>query len=490
MKKVLLLLSLIFLSTQSHAQCWQSITSGDAHTVAVANLFPSPTFNSNRFFGFHNANYQDIPGYYDINTAPHGDGYDDNLDDYQVLTTTERNGLMTPGLGYATWPPTLATGLGVGLFNYNILFDGQPNNGVVTVPVYHNTPSNYFPNLVGNPYPCAINLDTFLDVNSNLIDPVVYIWGRMGIYNDDTPYGANSGPDALNYSQDNYVIYNPTLMSLPANLGNNHFPVNRLASCQSFFVNTSSAAGNLIFNNSMRTIGLNNTFLRPVNSASENKLWLKIAGNKLETQIGIAFLENCSDNYIRKEDVKAMSGRALNFYTQTTAEDLIIDGRNINYQNTAIPLGITNLSESKTLTISIEKVTGGLKDNAIYLYDALLNKTVDLNKSSYVFESENKIIEQRFYLKFKNVNVIASHFKQDDVQFVFKNNLLTVNSSQNKIKSVSVFDIFTPAINSQLIKQENVNANTFECNVDPKIKIILIKAELENGTSITKKMIQ
>ena len=382
----------------------------------------------------------------------------------------------------------------------------KPNNGIVTVPVYHNEPSNGFANLVGNPYPSAIDLDRLFEVNAGLIDPVAYVWGRPQNI-DDTPDPNNNGPYPVSYSQDNFAVYNPNGISLPANLNGNlifNDPFNNgvsdggfLASCQSFFVQTisnnpdSDYSGNLIFNNSMRTKVANNTFMRNANADNKNKLWLKLENGTLTEQIGIAFLESCSDDYLSKEDVKAINGRTLNFYTQSTKEDLIIDSKSVFNDNVIIPLGITNLSLSKELTLSIEKVAGSLKNNSIYLVDNFLKKTTNLNKSGYTFSTNEILIEGRFYIKFKDDRTTDNFNEKSSVNFIFNKSSLNIESYKSKIKNIFVYDLYTPSMNAiKVLNENNVNNYVTQIYIDEKYKIIKVVIELENGEITTKKMIR
>jgi hypothetical protein len=462
-------------------------------------MFPSPPFNSSRFYGFENANFQDIPDWFNgaSSTSPYANGYDDNLDDYFILTPTQRAQQLNAGLGYITWPPS---GCGTNC-NYTITFSGTPNNGVVTVPVYHNAPSNTYTNLVGNPYPSAINLDRFFELNAGLIDPVAFVWGRQAT--PDIPSSSNPGPYPISYSADNYLVYNPTMIIIPNSTNNGAFDdpeldgisnSGDLASCQSFFVQTTATAGNLIFNNSVRTKAENNNFARNANNQhneKETKLWLNLKNDKQASQLGIAFLENGNDEYSSKEDVRNIVGRDLSFYTKSTSEDLIIDTQSNFNINKIIPLGLTHLKDNNLdYTISVEKVTGDLKGKSIYIEDKLLNKIVDISTKPYIFQSDLKFIDDRFILKFNDVKSSNDMIK-NDVNIIFNNNNLEIISASKKIKSIVVNDIYTESFNANEIeKLENLHCNNISICIEEKYKIISIKVILDDGSLISKKMIK
>jgi hypothetical protein len=477
----------------------------NATTNTANNLFPSPPFNSSRFYGFENANFQDIPNWFNgaSSTSPYANGYDDNLDDYFVLTPTQRAQQLNAGLGYITWPPSGCSGVGC---NYTITFSGTPNNGEITVPVFHNEPSNSFANLVSNPYPSAINLDRFFELNAGVIDPVAYIWGRSVDLND-IPDPNNPGPYQLSYSEDNFLIYNPTMMILPNSIGNQIFDdlnedlisdSDNLASCQSFFVQTVANnpdfdySATLTFNNSLRSKEENNTFARNSlpNIKEDNKLWLDLKSeNNKSSQIGIAFLENATDDYNSKEDVKAISGKKLNLYTKTTEQDLIIDAQSKFNSNKIIPLGITSFRENKSYSISVNKVTGELKNQTIYLEDTLLKTTTNITQKPYQFSLDNPIVDDRFILRFDNKSSTNETKSKNQIDIVYNEKNIEVISKTKNIKSIVITDIYIVALSGIEIKKiDNIFSKRHTLVLDKRYPIINIKVLFEDGSYITKKM--
>jgi hypothetical protein len=357
------------------------------------------------------------------------------------------------------------------------------NNGVFTVPVYHNDPSSDYANLVGNPYPSAINLDKLFEVNAGLIDPVAYVWGRAII---DTPNTTNGGPYVLSYSTDNYIIYNQTMPLDP--LGFGHI----LSSCQSFFVNTTDYGGDLIFNNSMRTTLQNSTFAKTVKEDDRDLLWLSVKNDKLNAPIGIAFLDKATDAYNGKEDVKALVGRTLNFYTKTTNEDLIIDAQNTFNENKTIPLGITSLkNDNQNYTISIDKTSGILSNQTIYLEDKLFGIVHELSKAPYIFKLNENVLDNRFVLKFINEKSETINSPNNDIAIIANKEGVGINSSNKNIKSVSIIDIYTPAISGlEIANLESINSRTSTICIDEKYKLLFVKVTLEDGTVVTKKIMR
>src|SRR5690606_30801606 len=129
-------------------------------------------------------------------------GQDDIDDDNNVWKTA--SGLMEIGRGYA-----IATDNSAGSpYSNTHQFTGELNTGDITVPIFRN---DYFEgdtnwNLIGNPYPSAIDVVRFLIENyyssaSNTVtlEGAIYLWNSEG-----TASSANTGFETYNFSQDNY----------------------------------------------------------------------------------------------------------------------------------------------------------------------------------------------------------------------------------------------------------------------------------------------
>ena len=116
---------------------------------------------------------------------------------------------------------------------YEAVFGGVPNNGIVTVPIAVTGTSN----LIGNPYPSAIDADVFIRTNTEIIDGTIYLWTH------NTPITNNV------YTSDDYAVYNllggvGTRTALKSGI-NNTKPNGKIASGQSFFVTSLMVAGQL-----------------------------------------------------------------------------------------------------------------------------------------------------------------------------------------------------------------------------------------------------
>lgn len=478
-------------------------------------------FNPSRFYRFENQNFYDMVNTYG-NNGSGTDGYDDNLNDYMPFSSIPAaiNEHFIPGRGYATWPPISSSGLFTNyVANYTVTFEGEMNNGEVTVPVYRND-SQYGTdsNLIGNPYPSPIDLDKFLydPINSALIRPVAFIWGR---FVDDTPLTTNPGPELLDYIEDNFKIYNPDMDIDPtqAPYSGNEFIFNStLASCQSFFVlakdpnnggnpiyNTGliETLGNIRFSNYMRTTKPNNTFSRTSsfnqatnrnNTSSSDKLWVNLAdANGYTVQLGLTFKEDGSATYNQDEDIETVHGRKYNFYTQTTSKDLIIDVQDEFNTSKEIPLGILNNNSvpNQILTISIARKSGVFNTQSVYLYDAETATSHNITNGSYSFTTNQVINEGRFKLIFEPITSSPSSRQSSDIICSFNQNGLTLTSFTSEIESFEVYDLEVPKSTGYLIAlQKNVVSKLILLPLEGKHRLISVKIKLKDGTQVAKKL--
>ena len=339
------------------------------------------------------------------------DTFDDTGDDWQLMG---QSSTLIPGVGYIT--------MGESSVSYphtqNVIFSNTApviasafNNGDITVPVtldnYNATSQtgydtyNTNANLIGNPYPSAIDIHQLYTDNNTILDGTFYFWTHDTAISATTP-----GPNALNFTTADYAIASTdgTILSVVQTSPNGTNVPSTIASCQGFFVNVNTA-GNVVFNNSMRVTGSNNTFMRPT-TTNLDRVWLNLTDETdLFRQILVSFHDNATDTYQDGQDSQRLeNGNDADFYS-------VIDGdqRRFAIQNLAtfndtkiVKLGV-EIVEQGNYTISIDNVIGIFDTTQnIYLYDYQTNILHNLSNSSYIFTSniiDNQ--EDRFELRFR-----------------------------------------------------------------------------------------
>ncbi|RDI56645.1 hypothetical protein DFR66_104211, partial [Flavobacterium glaciei] len=191
---------------------------------------------------------------------------------------------------------------------HEAIFVGRPNNGIIgiSIPFISSDTSN----LIGNPYPSAIDADLFLAANNLILDGTLYFWTH-----NSPPSNAIPGDATYNYTSDDYASYNGVggVATLPAFLGG-VTPSGKIAAGQAFFA-TGIAAGTAVFNNGMRVSGgasgennsqffkTNNTKSKGTNSVEKHRIWLNLTNTQgAFKQMLVGYVTNATNGFDKAYD--------------------------------------------------------------------------------------------------------------------------------------------------------------------------------------------
>ncbi|HFS67269.1 MAG TPA: T9SS type A sorting domain-containing protein, partial [Flavobacteriia bacterium] len=367
--------------------------------------------DSNHIYWFNAANFNDN----------NNDTFDDESDDWQLVTgaTTmaKGKGFIAMGAG-ADFPfdTNFATGL-----QQNVFFEGEFNTGTISVPVYEdnsNTDNFQNQNLIGNPYPSAIDINALMKQNLSVLQGTFYFWTH------DSPIsGANPGPNAFNFTNNDYAIATSdgTLFSATSNGSNGTPPRAYIASGQSIMANVLQN-GNVVFNNDMR-ISTPNASYRPVGQPNIDRVWLKLTNAQgIYMQQLINFYENGNDYFEDGLDgERPINGNDYDFYSLIANDSKRYAIQTVGSfdENKTIPLGI-EIVESGVFSIGIAS-TEGVFDSTqnVYLQDNETGVIHNLTQSDYTFSiNETAELNDRFVLRFttetlgttENENIISDVF--------------------------------------------------------------------------------
>lgn len=447
-------------------------------------------FGSTAVYTYNTANYIDLfsgNGYPQISGTP--DNHDDNGDDWTRVNNTD---YITLGKGYAV----LTSGTSS---TQTVAFNGRPNNGLISIPVALSGDSFNMDddwNLIGNPYPSAIDAKVFINSNINL-SGTLYFWTHNTVLGG----GSNTGPAGSNYDTNDYASFNLS-GGVAANSGG-AIPNGFIAAGQGFFMEVNNN-GIITFNNDMRvvnTVDENTQFYKSTDGkkdsnesiaiSNENRIWLNFSNNNgVFSQSLVAFLPEASDGYEGNYDgVKADSNLYSKFYSVLDDKELAIQGRSILTDEAKVVFGFY-ITAPEDFTISIEKLEGMVStDNMnIYLIDHELNKSQNLKLGDYHFNvSEAGTNNTRFTLQII-ATVLSADTREIDQYFTF---IQTDNSFKIKadqiVENIEIYDIL-----GKLLIQNQPNKKSFsiQTNNIKKGTILIVNATLENRTEINKKTIK
>ncbi|WP_452219019.1 choice-of-anchor D domain-containing protein [Lacinutrix undariae] len=400
-------------------------------------------------------------------------------------------GYIVRGFGDQAAPAT------VGELNFTANFNNVPFNGFTEVTVQRGSLSGIDDNwnLVGNPYPSAIDVYKFLTntTNQNTIDGFVNLWTHGNAPSEAVidPFYADFGS---NYTETDYIAYNAT--------GAGNGPGNiEIAAGQSFMVNileTVPTTSQIEFTNTMRHKNYDNSqFYRTseINyaTAEKHRIWLDlISENQGTNRILVGYIDGATQERDRMYDAVASSTGNQNLYSLINNTPFIIQGRDVNFNDTdVVPLGV-ELVNSGIYNIAIATVDGlfDTENQDIYIKDNLTGITFNITNAPYTFTSEAGTFNSRFELVFRAQTLSLSNALLDakDLSIIELNTgdiKFSVNANF-KIKNIDIIDTLGRTIYHL---QGDSNIETYTLSQLSEAAYIA-KVTLSNGQVITKKAIK
>lgn len=421
---------------------------------------------------------------------------------------------MSPGQGYAVRGPNDHSN--VTSIDENVTFNGVPNNGVITQQIlsgtnpstnspYVNTITNNYGltvtasddnwNLLGNPYPSALDATAFLSSNTAL-EGSVHIWTHSTqIGNNGQSFYTQFGST---YDVSDYISFNFSGPSYPDTSFSG-----KIASGQGFFVMAlnDNESGNVTFNNSMRSRTHSNTdFYRTTNdnentidsnTLERHRIWLDLVDpNNASSNILVGYIEGATQEKDRLYDALAREANSLSLYSKIGNQRMIIQGRSLPFdENDQVSLG-TVIPQSGEYTIAISAVDGLFLEDSqnIYLEDTHNDVIHNLRAAPYTFTAtESADYGDRFILRYTDDALSINEFDLDELSIVApKGNYIKINSETSPIAAVTVFDL----LGRSLIDKFNIgNTEFILTNHNLSSGAYLVKVTLNNGLSKTQKVI-
>ncbi len=319
-------------------------------------------------------------GYYEYDPA------DTSYPAYPGWISKNPTDLFQTGLGYAISAPNGTSGNIV--LTPSFTKDDNPfNSGTISYTLRlsaDNDPdgdNDY--NLIGNPYPSALDFDKFAQDNAN-IEGAYYAWTNC------------AGLDAnLHHQEQGYTIYSVGSGSTKACSGTGLEASRHIATAQGFMVEA-IGNGQIQFKNTHRSL-LNNNFInRPVQM---DRFWLDLTNSDgAYNQILLAFSPNATNKYDRLFDAHYLdSGNGQEFYSLNQNEKWAIQGLP-NFgkkEEYIIPIGLKQ-ENTNQIKIHLNKTEGSLQSMYIYLHDKKTETMHLLNDEDFEIIMNSGEINDRF----------------------------------------------------------------------------------------------
>ena len=330
--------------------------SSPVKNVILENVFWNSPINSFHFFSVKN--FEDADQ----------DGLDDNNDSW-----VRTSGDMRVGRGYTSMAPDTTPFINI----QHVTFSGTVNNGLIAthLQTQNNTTANaHHWNLIGNPYPSAIDAELLLNLpeNKGLISGTFYFWTHS------TPAVLDNSYDTRAYTANDYAMYTVGTGGIKAN-PNSELPTRFISSCQGFFTEALKE-GSLVFKNEIRSLTGNDNFYKSKSSKdslNQNKVWINLSNSQgAFSQILIGFVEGATTEFDSNFDGKRINTQnPINFYSLSRDQPLAIQGLPKFKGDERIRLGIEHkMMSASHFEISLDQITGEISNSVLILYDKLLHK--------------------------------------------------------------------------------------------------------------------
>lgn len=402
---------------------------------------------------------------------------------------TANSSIMAVAKGYIIRAPDIAP------FNtttpniFNGEFFGVPNNGTYTTPIARSGSNDM--NLIGNPYPGAIDADAFLIANmpsnGGVLNGTIFYWTH------NIPITSNGS--TYQYSWNDYASYNltggvgtaaPSAISCPT--CNSSIPNGKVGAGQSFFIQGLSN-GVATFTNAMR-FGLNSQFYKnmlPGINSIKNRLWLDISNaNGLFKQLLVGYVEGATNDFDTSFDgLSVNAGNPIMMYTILEDKKLAIQGRMLPFDaNDILPVGYKT-TVAGNFEIKLSNFDGLFTNQGVYLEDTLTNMYFNLKTGNYSFITETGTFDNRFKLHFTSSVLGTPAYDASSFVVYQNNNQITINANQRIIKEVVIYDIQGRVI-------ENYNAifsSDFSFKPQIENQVIILKITDSEDITFYKKVI-
>ncbi|POY39773.1 hypothetical protein C3L50_08045 [Flavobacterium alvei] len=379
---------------------------------------------------------------------------------------------------------------------YQATFTGTPHNGNKSIVIGPTGNSN----LLGNPYPSAIDANKFLSANSTVIEGTIYFWTHnTAIQLASNITNGTAGSGAFAYTSDDYASYNGTG---GVAVSGGIIPTGEIAAGQAFFTTSKATGGSVAFNNAMRlssggAILDNSQFFKIKNTKGKtaqiekNRIWLNLTNAKgAFKQTLVGYIDGATNDIDNAFDGESFDGQEfIDFYSVNQGKNLTIQGRALPFsENDEVPLGFRSTIESP-FTISIDQVDGSMTNQKIFIEDKLTNTITELNAGNYTFSTVAGTFNDRFVLRYTNGKTLGTDTvttQKNKVVVSVKNKQIKINSLSETINKVVIFDL----LGRQIYQNNKVDSNEFlTTDFSSSHQALIVKTTLQNGELVTNKII-
>jgi hypothetical protein len=376
---------------------------------------------------------------------------------------------MQTGLGY-----TISAPVGHTSGDINIMFqkNSDPfNTGIIDVPISINgagASDDDDWNLLGNPFPSAIDFDQFVADNPN-------VQGSYSLWTNCAGLNGN------NHQPAGFTTYSQSGSVSACNSGG--FTATRyISSAQGFYIEA-NAGGTVQFKNSQRVTHSNDNFAS--RAVSRTRMWLELTDDlQGYSQILLDFNANATTGIDRLYDAGAMLSDGTQLYSLAQQTALSIQALpSLSDDEQRIRLGYSANSNAQILHIHLSNFEGDLANKYIYLIDSSADIIHDLKQSDYSFTKNNADLDNRFQLLISERALPTNQEEGNNILVYQNKQKLIVESLTNRAFSkVILYDI-----QGKIIYQTNhISTVKIEIPIHLSSMILFCRIDFEDDFIIKK----
>lgn len=385
---------------------------------------------------------------------------------------------MSPGRGYIIRAPQSFSVSTPSV--YTAQFTGKPTNGVVQQPVYATADHRW--NLLGNPYPSAIDATAFtMDPLNASVGGTIYLWTHLTPLTLDVPSGYYI------YAASDYATFNQTGYVKPNGFEAVEFD-GMIAAGQGFFIE-GLANGTATFNNAMRVGHTNDQFFRISAPVEKHRIWLNLSNTQgAFNQTLIGYVEGATNNWDRDFDGRALSGNHVAIYSLSDSEKFTIQGRALPFDvNDVVPIGYrSNLAG--TFSIGLDHADGhfATASVAVYLQDHVLSVLHNLSDGPYVFETGTGVYDSRFSIVYQTQALGQQEWQRGNLFVASTTSGLAIQSGLGNISGVEVYD----TLGKRLYAADGIQTPDYIITaLEARKAPLLVRITLADGSQLTRKIL-
>lgn len=403
------------------------------------------------------------------------------------------NSVMQTGQAFTMKGNGIAVAPAVNTQNY--IFKGKPNNGLINHSGIQVAANNQ--NLIGNPYPSALDANEFITDNLSATTGTLYFWEHYTSNNTHTLADYQGGYAARNLVGGTTPVSPAGISGLGSSsrIAQRFIPVG-----QGFFVKGNTTGGQVVYKNSQRkfikedNIDSNIMFRNSETDLDNNeddvvanaifpKIRLGITGiTNLHRQLLLGFMnENADEGFNLGYDAEMLDVQSNDAYFQLADQKLQIQGVGQFNAYASYPLTL-KATASGTAKFMIDNLEDFDTNQDIYIYDSETELYYNIKNSVAEIEIPAGEIASRFSLRFSQQTLTATDAEAEQNNFsVFYN----INTGQIQIsnlnKNETITEVTLFSITGQKLRTidtENKNQLLIEIpkeNLSTGIYIVQIK---------------